>query len=88
MIAVAANEVRNVRDRPLREHLGIAETAGHAVVPASDPFVFCRSEFVERLVHHQKTEPVAQIQKLRVGRIVAGADGIDADFLQREETPF
>ena len=33
-------------------------------------------------VHHQHAEPVAGIEQFRRGRIVRGADGVAAEFLQ------
>ena len=88
MIAVAANEVRNVRDRPLRENFAVTEMAGQGGIPAGKPLVFRRRKFVKRFVHHEKTEAVAEIQKLRVRRIMTRANRVDADFLQQTQTPF
>ena len=62
MIAVAADQIRNVRHRPLVENFAVAEMVRHAVVPAGHPFVFSRREFVKRLVHHHEAEPVAEVQ--------------------------
>ena len=88
MIPVAADHVRDVGGRPLVKQLGVTGPARLPVVAAADPFVFGRREFVERLVLHQQAQPVAQVQQFRRGRIVAGADGVDADFLQQAQSPF
>ena len=88
MVAVAADHVQNVRDRPLREDFAVTEVVGHTGIPSGHPFVFRRGKFVERLVHHEQAHAIAQIQKLRVRGIVAGANRIDADFLQQTQTPF
>ena len=67
--------------------LGVTEPARLAVVPAAHPFVLGRREFVESLVLDQQAEPVAEVEQFRRGRIVAGADGIDADFFQHAQPP-
>ena len=43
---------------------------------------------VERFVHHHHAQAVAQIEQFRRGRIVAGADGVAAHFLQDLNLPF
>jgi hypothetical protein len=43
---------------------------------------------VERFVHHHHAQAVAQIEQLRRGRIVAGADGVAAHGLQDFNLPF
>ncbi len=85
MIAVADDEVLDVGDGPLGEDFAVAVMAGRAVVAAGDPLVLAGREFVKRLVHHEEAELVAEIEQGGVGRIVAGADGIGADFLEREQ---
>ena len=42
---------------------------------------------VERFVHHHHAQAVAQIEQFRRGRIVAGADGVAAHFLQDLNLP-
>src|ERR1700677_5279157 len=59
---------------------------GHAGIPASHPLVLGGREFIKRLIHHEKAHAVAQIEKVRVRRIVAGANGVDADFLEQTQT--
>ena len=88
MIAVPAHHVRDVRDRPLVKQLRVPEAARHTVVSASDPFVLGRRELVKGLVHDQQAEPVTQIQQLRRGRIVTGANGVGAQFLQNAQAAF
>ena len=73
MVPVAADEVHHVALRPLREVLVVA--LGHL---ADGPFV-------ERLVHDEEAEPVAQIEELRGRRVVRGADGVGPHGLQRLE---
>ena len=41
---------------------------------------------VERLVHHQEAQPIAQIEELGRGRVVRGADRVDAHFLEQFQT--
>ena len=50
--------------------------------------VFARHPAIKGLVHHDKTHAIAQIQKLRCGRIVAGADGVDPTLAQNLQFSF
>ena len=43
---------------------------------------------VEGFVHHQQAQPVAELEQFRRGRIVAGADGVDAQPFHDLELPF
>ena len=76
MIAVAAHGVGGVNLRPIVEEQMIVV------------WIFCDRPAVEQLVHHQKTHAVAQIQKLRRGRIVRGADRVHAQLSQFREPLF
>ena len=70
MIAVAQNGVAFVRFRPFVEiQMIVVGILGHS--PA-----------IEHFVHHQKSHAVAQIEKLRRGRVVRGANGIHSERLQ------
>src|SRR5215831_13297604 len=42
---------------------------------------------VEHLVHHQQPDAVAQIKKVGRGRIVGGANSVNANLLQEDEAP-
>ena len=87
MVAVAAHHVARVGDRPFREDLAVAEPARHAGVPAAHPFVLGWRELVERLVLDEEAQAVAEVEELRRRRIVAGADGVDADLFERAQAP-
>src|ERR1044072_2892132 len=43
---------------------------------------------VERFVHHQEAHAISEIEQLRRGRIVTGANRIDAHLLQNFQLPF
>ena len=51
-------------------------------------FVFALGPAVEEFVHDQKAHAVTEIEKLRCGRIVGGADGIHAEVFQDGEAAF
>ena len=76
VIAVAQDGVAFVRFRPLVE---IEVIIGEAL---SAQGVLAHRPAVEQLVHHQKSHAIAQIEKLRRGRIVRRADGIHAERFQ------
>jgi hypothetical protein len=42
---------------------------------------------IERFIHHEKAHAVGKIEQLRRGRIVAGANGVDAHLFQNLELP-
>ena len=88
MIAVPANHVRNIRHRPLIKTFAVPIMACCAETPLHHPFMLPRRKFVKCFVHHDEAHPIAQVQKFRVRRIVAGANRVDADFFQQTQTPF
>ena len=49
--------------------------------------VFARRPAIKRFIHHHEAHAVAQIQQLRRGRIVAGANGVDAHLAQDFQLP-
>ena len=55
---------------------------GLADIMADDPLLFATGPFVERFIHHQKTHPVAKIEKLRRRGIVAAANRIATGLLK------
>ena len=76
MIAVAADGVARVDLRPLVEEQMVVV------------WILLNGPAIEQFVHHEKSHAVAQIEELGGGRIVRGADGVDADLLERFEPPF
>ena len=66
MVAVPVNHGRQVFPYPLLKELGIAVG------------LFGIGPGVREFVHHQEAHPVAEVQELRCGRVVAGADGVAA----------
>lgn len=76
VIAITQNAVPQVGERPFFEIqmivLGILP-----LLPA-----------IEKLVHHEKSHLIAQIEKFGGGRIVRSADGIDSEVFQRFQPPF
>src|SRR3954471_19831930 len=73
MIAVAADSVAHIRVRPLTKIEMIVER------------ILGDGPAVEQFIHHDEAHPVAQVQKLRRGRIVSGANGISAELPERFE---
>ena len=71
VVAVAADEVREVRLPPVVEVAGVGIGSALADRP-----------HVERLVQHEKTEPVAGVQHLDARRVVRCAHGVRAHLLQ------
>ena len=88
MIAVSEDHGRQILFMPLGKILKIALMLRRIYVVSGGPFVFGVFPFVKGFVHHQKAQSVAQVIQLRHMRIVAGADGVAAHFLQRKKAPF
>ena len=51
-------------------------------------FLLGNPPFIECLVDHQKSHAIAEIEKLRSGRVVTGPDGIAAHILQFPQLAF
>ncbi len=86
MIAIAANHRGQVDGRPFIEIFRVSAGDELALVMAVGPFALAARPFVEGFVHHQKTHAVAQIEKFRRRRIMAGADGVGAHLPEQIET--
>ncbi len=82
VIAVAANHILNISDSPFLEDLAVPVIPRRPFISASNPFFLRRRKFIKGLIHHQKTHLVAQVQQFRCGRVMAGANGVAADFPQ------
>ena len=80
MIPVAAHDVGGVNFGPVVE---IKVIIGQ---PLSVQAGFSDRPAIKHLVHHEKSHAVAQIKKFRGGRIVRGADGVDAERFQHFQT--
>ena len=88
MVSVAKHHGGQILFMPLREVLKVALVSGRINVVARGPLVLGVFPFVKGLVHHQEAQSVAQVIQLRHMRVVAGADGVAAHFLQGKQTPF
>ena len=71
MIAVAADQGAQVFVMPFREQQMIVIS------------LFAPDPAVKRLIHHHHPQAVAEIQQLRGGRVVAGANGVAPHFLEQ-----
>src|SRR5215831_5307940 len=77
MVPVAVDEVLYVPLVPFVEIIGVAVGADLALA---------HFPLIERLVHHEETHAVAQIQKLGGIRVMTGADGVATHFAQDFQT--
>ena len=50
--------------------------------------ILCDGPAVEHLVHDQEAHAVGEVEELRRGRVVRGADGVDAELAQLGEAAF
>ena len=88
MIAVSEDHVGKIPFMPLGEILKVTLMPGRIYIVSGRPLVFRVFPFVERFAHHQKAQSVTQIIQLGHMRVVAGADGVAAHFLQRKQPSF
>ena len=82
MVPVPPDHAGQILLMPLRKVLGIAEVLRRIDIMALPPFVFDALPLVERLVHDQKAQTVAQIQQVRIRRVMRRPDGIASHRLQ------
>ena len=82
MVPVPPYHAGQILLMPLRKILGIAEVLRRIDIMALPPFVFDAFPLIKRLIHDQKAQLIAQIQQIRIRRIVRRPDGIASHRLQ------
>ena len=73
MVAVAADGVAGVGEVPVLEVEVVVE------------FVFADEPAVEHFVHDEEAHAVAEVEEFGSGRVVGGADGVDAEGFEGGE---
>ena len=82
MVAVAAHHIADIAVDPLLEEVVASLELRSAGVPSRYPFAFGIFPLVAPFVHHQQPEFVAKVVDHGSLRVVAHADGVDAQFLE------
>ena len=82
MIPVPAHHALQVDPVPCREVRTISEMLGRIHIVSLPPFVLDAFPFVKGLIHDQEAQFIAQVQKVRIRRIMRCADGIDTAALE------
>ena len=72
---------------PLRGTVRVSG-AKNSAIPIMAAAILADGPAIEHLVHHQKAQAVAQIEELRGGRIMGGANCVATDLLKEFQPAF
>ena len=87
MVSVPPHHAPQIRFVPEREILEVSLMLRRIYVMPHRPLVFRILPLVKGFIHHQKSQPIAQIIQLRHVGIMTAPDGITATFLQLQQPP-
>src|ERR1700733_5324966 len=87
MVTIAADHVSQINSGPLVKIAPVSILDKFSAVVPVQPFFLSAIPFIESLVHDEKSEPIAQIEKLRRRWIMARADRVASPFLEDAQPP-